>query len=307
MTFMTQRWRDTRGVYRPVGDPIAPDRYTVTRISYQTAKHFVCQHHYSRSFPQMRFAFGLYEHDQHWAETELVGVLTLGIGATALTNVFPGLDPGHEALELNRLVLLDRVPANAESFFVARALRSAVDDGICGITTFCDPSGFWQPTTGSLVHRGHYDCVYQALNMTYIGRSRASWKFYLPSGIEISRRALTKAAGRPALTASWPAWLPWHTSARPRPWQRRRAHLALRGRSSPAEPSVASIPATTSTPSVSAAIAANAPAPSWPPTASPTRNTIRSQLVAGVRCRCLQITSPLGGMNERDDDPVRCR
>lgn len=130
-----------------------------------------------------------------------MGVLTLGNGARAatLTNAFPTLIPYHEALELNRLVLLDRIPANAESWFTSRALRIAAEHGIRGVTTFSDPSQFWQSQAdGSrlLVKRGHVGSVYQALNMVYLGRSRPTRRLYFPDGIEISRRALTKILGR---------------------------------------------------------------------------------------------------------------
>jgi hypothetical protein len=41
--------------------------------------------------------------------------------------------PYEESLELNRLVLLDEVPANAETWLQARAFRLAAGRGICGI------------------------------------------------------------------------------------------------------------------------------------------------------------------------------
>ncbi|MFB8776276.1 hypothetical protein [Streptomyces broussonetiae] len=46
-----------------------------------------------------------------------MGVLTLGIPThvAVLTSVFGRLTPYGESLELNRLVLLDEVPANADT------------------------------------------------------------------------------------------------------------------------------------------------------------------------------------------------
>ncbi len=200
MKAVAQRWRDGRDRYRPVGETIDPGRYLVTPIAYCDAKRFVTQHHYSRSFPQIRYAFGLHEHQPGRAGTDLVGVLTLGNGtrAAALTSAFPTLVPYRESLELNRLVLLDHVAANAESWFTARALRTAAECGIRGITTFSDPSELWRTAPDGRrirIKRGHVGVVYQALNMTYLGRSRPSWKLYFPDGTEISRRSLTKIIG----------------------------------------------------------------------------------------------------------------
>jgi hypothetical protein len=47
--------------------------------------------------------------------------------------------PYEESLELNRLVLLDEVPANAETWAQARAFRLAAARGVRGIVAHSDP------------------------------------------------------------------------------------------------------------------------------------------------------------------------
>lgn len=104
LTPVVQRWRDQRGTYRPVGEPIDTRRYEVAVIegdgSDRIAKGFVRRHHYSASYPAARHRFGLYR------GPELVGVAVFSQPANNATlAVFPG---GREsAIELGRLVLLE--------------------------------------------------------------------------------------------------------------------------------------------------------------------------------------------------------
>jgi hypothetical protein len=106
--------------------------------------------------------------------------------------VFPTLTT-DEAVTWGRLVLLDCVPGNAESFFGARCgalLRAA---GVVAIETCADP----QPRTderGGRVFRGHVGTVYQALNMRHIGRTRPATLRLLPDGSVLSNRACGKLA-----------------------------------------------------------------------------------------------------------------
>src|SRR4051812_20955318 len=111
-----QRWRGGKGRYRPAGEVIVTSRHDVSEISSDTvARAFVEGHHYSRSFPAARRRFGLYE------AGELVGVAVLShpMHDAVTASVFPGV-PRLDAAELGRFVLLDRVPGNGESWFLAR-------------------------------------------------------------------------------------------------------------------------------------------------------------------------------------------
>jgi len=99
-----------------------------------------------------------------------------------------------EAVELGRLVLLDRVKANAESWFVARchrALRADFD----AVVSFSDP----EPRTtvdGAEVFRGHVGTVYQALGACYAGRATPRTHHLLPDGTVLCERALSKVRTR---------------------------------------------------------------------------------------------------------------
>jgi hypothetical protein len=55
MTPPCQRWRDRRDSYRPAGEVIATQDYTVASLpSDAVAKAFVQQHHYSGTYPAVR-------------------------------------------------------------------------------------------------------------------------------------------------------------------------------------------------------------------------------------------------------------
>ncbi|WP_430786965.1 hypothetical protein [Actinoplanes sp. G11-F43] len=87
-----------------------PRNYHVFQISEEVAKAFVLLHHYSRSYPVGRLAYGMLERHH------LVGVAVLGepMHPKVITNPFPTLD-NRTGAELSRLVLIDEVPANGES------------------------------------------------------------------------------------------------------------------------------------------------------------------------------------------------
>ncbi|MER6687468.1 hypothetical protein [Streptomyces olivaceoviridis] len=155
-------------------------------------------HHYSQSWPAIRLAMGLID-----VETPgpyggaLVGVVALGIPMhrNVLTGVFPRLEPYRQALELSRLVLLDEVPANAESWFTARAFRLAAAYGIRGIVAHSDPHPRIRRGKSGLpeqVHPGHWGTVYQALGMHYLGRTRSRRLIVLPDGSVLTDRVKSK-------------------------------------------------------------------------------------------------------------------
>src|SRR5690606_8376190 len=128
--------------------------YEVAEIAGDTeAKRFVLEHHYSGDYPAARFRFGLYERG------ELVGVAVFSepMNALAVTNWFPCTT--HEVPELGRFVLLDRVPANGESWFFARCREILRRHGIAGVLSFSDPV----PRTsedGKVVFPGHVGTIY---------------------------------------------------------------------------------------------------------------------------------------------------
>lgn len=183
-----QRWRERRDTYRPAGEVFNPHAHEVASIPDDTtAKRFVVAHHYSGTYPAARFRFGLYERTG-----ELVGVAVYSVPMTAA--VLRPFD-AQAAVELGRLVLLDHVRANAESWFIAETFRRLRGLGIEGVVSFSDP----EPRTdarGVEVFRGHVGTVYQALNATYQGRATPRTLRLLPNGAVLSDRALSKIRAR---------------------------------------------------------------------------------------------------------------
>lgn len=107
-----------------------------------------------------------------------------------------------ERTELGRLVLLDEVGANAESWFVARCNESLRRAGIVGYVSFSDP----EPRTsldGRVVMPGHVGTVYQALGGVYLGRSRPDAIRLLPDGTNFPNRTVQKI--RKQERGWWPA------------------------------------------------------------------------------------------------------
>ncbi|WP_247465837.1 Mom family adenine methylcarbamoylation protein [Streptomyces sp. XM83C] len=151
--------------------------------------------------PAVRFAYGLIDVAAPPAG-RLVGVLTLGIPTqvAVLTSVFDRLVPYEESLELNRLVLLDEVPANAETWAQARVFRLAAARGVRGIVAHSDP----EPRTRLTAHGpevifpGHHGTIYQAKGMDYLGKTRPRRLTMLPDGSVLHSGV---RAGSPA-----PAW-----------------------------------------------------------------------------------------------------
>jgi hypothetical protein len=189
ITDVVQRWRERRADYRPIGEPIQTSDYEVAAIPDDTtAKGFICRHHYSGSFPAARFRYGLYN------GASLAGVVVFSHPANnlTLTNVFPG-DP-LESVELGRLVLLDDVPANGESWLIARCFELLRREHIVGVVSFSDPF----PRTnmrGDIVFKGHIGNIYQASNAVYLGRARPDTMRLLPDGSVLSARTLAKIRG----------------------------------------------------------------------------------------------------------------
>ncbi|MEQ7008388.1 hypothetical protein ABN028_19625 [Actinopolymorpha sp. B17G11] len=192
---VTQRWRDGRHGWRPASEGgFNPDRYTVSEIGEPTAAAFVRRHHYSTSWPSARLRYGLHDGPR------LVGAIVLGVpmSKAVLTNPFPTLEPYVESLELSRLVLLDEVPANAESWFCASAFRLAADRGVRGVVAFSDPEPRWRRAPGKApeqIKPGHVGIVYQALNFSYLGRATRRSLVVLPDATTVPARALAKVTG----------------------------------------------------------------------------------------------------------------
>lgn len=189
LTDVAQRWTHGRGSYRVAGEPIDTRRYEVAQIpGDREAKGFVLEHHYSGSYPAARFRFGLYR------AAALVGVAVFSVPANARALAcLPG-EP-LESVELGRFVLVDDVPANGESWFLARCFELLRAQGIVGAVAFSDPTERTD-AAGALVFGGHIGTIYQATNAIHIGRSKPERRRLLPDGTVVHGRALAKIRRR---------------------------------------------------------------------------------------------------------------
>ena len=187
LTTITQRWNAGRSRFRPAHETIRTADYEVAEIpDDRTAKGFVQDHHYSGSYPAARVRTGLYR------SAELVGVAVFSIPAQPAVLARFGTAP---AVELGRFVLLDDVPGNGESWFLARAFELLRGHGFAGVVSFSDPVPRTDET-GAILFAGHIGTIYQASNALYTGRSKAETRRLLPDGSLLHGRALAKIRRR---------------------------------------------------------------------------------------------------------------
>ncbi len=183
---MNQRWLQRRAIFRPA-EPINPREYDVAAIPDDTtARAFVCTHHYSGTYPAARFRVGLYRR----GTLAGVAVFSHPCNDAVLIKTFPAL-PTLAAVELGRFVLLDEVPGNGETWFLARAFELLRSAGIRGVVSFSDPVSR-TTATGETRFVGHIGTIYQAHNARYLGRSTARTLKLLPDGSVFSDRAAQK-------------------------------------------------------------------------------------------------------------------
>ncbi len=186
LCLFSQRWRERRESYRPAGETINPRLYEVANIdSDREVREFILRHHYLGSYPSARFRFGLF------TRGHLVGVAVFShpCNDRVLTSVFP-LSP-LESVELGRFVLLDSVPANGESWFLARTFECLRKDGLAGVVSFSDPVPR-NAADGMVIHRGHIGTCYQATSATFLGKTVPRTIRLLPDGTVLNERTVQK-------------------------------------------------------------------------------------------------------------------
>jgi hypothetical protein len=136
--------------------------YEVSPIPAKVGKEFVIQHHYSHGIHNGPMCFGLFH------QGNLVGVCAFAAPSSenVRASIF-GADHKNAVTELHRLVLLDEVPKNAESFFIVRALKELKKQRpyYNAVISFADPT------------ENHLGTIYQATNALYCGRSGAATFF----------------------------------------------------------------------------------------------------------------------------------
>ncbi len=182
-----QRWLQRQHTWRHARDGgFDPRHYDVAPVDELSAKAFVETHHYSRAYPAAIKRYGLFD------SGTLVGVAVLSSSvAAALRHAFPELEPYEQSLELGRFVLLDQVPSNAETWFLARVFTLAAGEGVRGVVSYSDPL----PRTtldGRIVFAGHVGHIYQCKGALFTGRTKAETLWLLPDGRLLAPRALAK-------------------------------------------------------------------------------------------------------------------
>ena len=211
---LCQRYSYGRCRWRPSVEGFDPRAYEVADLprvgGRAVAKAFLRTHHYLRTLPSVHRLVGLYEH------AELVGLVVF---SNPSRDEVLAPFPADVSTDLGRLVLLDRVPGNAESWFVARCFELLRREGLAGVVSFSDPMPR-ETVEGLRITPGHVGGVYKGLGGTYLGQRRGEKILLLPDATAVHRRALAKiraadsrwrSAAKPILAAGAPP--PTDTSA----------------------------------------------------------------------------------------------
>jgi DNA-binding CsgD family transcriptional regulator len=143
-------------------------RFSVKSILNKDCELLLKRYHYLSTVPKnSRFAYGLFVNES------LVGCCLFGSGA----NRFLSSGVGGPALELTRLCLVNWLPKNSASFFLARAIKQLKKDAsdIQFLVSFADPN------------IGHLGGVYKACNWEYTGQCKKDYIYELPDGSRVHK------------------------------------------------------------------------------------------------------------------------
>lgn len=147
--------------------PLQNFNYRVEKIPTVLGKEFVKKYHYSHGIHNGPMCYGLLNGN------DLIGVLAFATPCSeaVCASVF-GIEHKRSVTELHRLVLLDEVPKNAESWFISRVLRQFKKDrpNYNAVLSFADAT------------QGHIGVIYQATNAIYAGTSGKATFYLDPDG-----------------------------------------------------------------------------------------------------------------------------
>lgn len=88
-------------------------------------------------------------------------------------------------------MLLDEVPGNGESWFLARCFERLRREGFVGVVAHSDPLRRVLPD-GTVVTPRHVGVIYQAHNGVYLGRTRARYERVGVDGRTLGDRTINK-------------------------------------------------------------------------------------------------------------------
>lgn len=132
-------------------------------VKSSVGKDFIKKYHYSRTCHNGPMTVGLFDGE------ELVGVCAFATPSSENVRASVwGAEFKDSVTELHRLVVLDRLPTNTESWFIVRALRLLKErkPHINGVLSFADTT------------EGHVGTIYQATNALYCGETSGRARFW---------------------------------------------------------------------------------------------------------------------------------
>jgi hypothetical protein len=141
-----------------LSSPLNNFSYDVRKIDTKLGKEFVKKYHYSKGIHNGPMCYGLFEKNCF----DLIGVIAFAnpCSENVCSSIF-GIEEKRSVTELHRLVLLDEVPKNSESWFISRTLKLFKKDKpkYNAVLSFADAT------------QGHIGTIYQATNAIYTGMS----------------------------------------------------------------------------------------------------------------------------------------
>ncbi|MGB3929453.1 MAG: hypothetical protein WBL20_10860 [Sphingobium sp.] len=189
----SQRWRERRTRFLLPDSVIDPTEFAVAEIPRRAARDFVEAHHYLGSSPPCRVAVGLFRNARPASRLVGVAMFTVPVQAAALP-LHTGL-PASAGVELGRLVLLDEVASNGETWMLRRAFAAlrAARPAVEAVTAYSDPTPRFGPS-GSQIHVGHVGHIYYAYAgpNSYRGQRPSRRVLMTPDGQVFPARTISK-------------------------------------------------------------------------------------------------------------------
>ena len=135
------------------------------------SKAILFRTHYLQSCPGAKWYIGL------WGNGMLLGVVLYGnCSRQGTASCWSGGNKDN-TIELQRFALVDQLPPNTASWFLAQSLNQLPPE-VETIVTFADPSV------------GHMGSLYQAANFTYLGKTGSSYHYLDARGKRIDKSGL---------------------------------------------------------------------------------------------------------------------
>lgn len=129
----------------------------VNSVNDSKLRAFLDKHHYIKSLPRgCDKVFCLY------ICNVLSGLATYGypVGRNAIKSY------GNNIKELKRFCLVDGLPKNTASWFMAKCNRQLKQDGLGAVLSYSDPK------------QGHTGIIYKASNFLYLGKQKQGTPYY---------------------------------------------------------------------------------------------------------------------------------